>query len=235
MINHSADPSDETGLALHLLRCQSHKAMKLAQCLHKEAAGNVAACAAGLEVLRHELQQLGQADRLQPMLAGMDSAMHDLMSVIRGLIEELYPPVLRAFGVSAALEHWAREMDSEKPGRLVLTTGGEEPPLDPVRRLLIFRLLQRLIGRCSSPSPTLPVKVTLTWDDDVARVTIDSALASQGSSQDNSAEVADECDAYQVVLGASVEHLPVHSQHASRTIASIPCPAGSAPVIKPEP
>ncbi|MDB6118290.1 MAG: sensor histidine kinase [Verrucomicrobiaceae bacterium] len=122
--------------------------LDLARRLHKDVAGNLVACTAMSEMVRHQLGPDSKPAAVASTLALIDKALRDTLQIVRELTEEQFPPVLTAFGMSAALQQFVKQMVGGFTGALILHLDEDELKLDPVRRLHLFRLLQTMIRRC---------------------------------------------------------------------------------------
>lgn len=154
----SADPSVGEALQRSLENEDLHR-LDLARRLHRDVAGNLVACNAVSEMIRHQLAQGGSAG-ITTMLAGIDTALRQTLQVVRELTEEQLPPVLTAFGLGAALQQLVKQIGGGFSGSLVLHVNEEELGLDPVRRLCLFRVLQLMIRRCVCDARATRIEVT---------------------------------------------------------------------------
>lgn len=146
-------------LSFLLKEDDSHR-VNLAGLLHKEVAGGLVAGVSLGEMVRHELAQGGDATKIGSLLATLDSNLRQTLQIVREITEDLFPPVLKAFGLNVALQQLVRSLAETFAGSLVLHINGDEPALDLVRRLNLFRITQSLLRHCVRHANTSWVEVT---------------------------------------------------------------------------
>ena len=156
-----------------LIQDDDLRRLDLAQGLHKDVAGGLVACTADGEMIRQEFSQREVSTQLATMLTSMDSTLRQSIQVVRELAELQFPPVLKAFGLCAALQQLVRDLAESFVGALVLHIKGDEPVFEPVRRICVYRMLEMLLSRCVRNSRTSWAEVTCTGAPGRAEFTID--------------------------------------------------------------
>ena len=211
-----------------LLEDDDLRRLDLAQRLHKDVAGGLVACTAVGEMIRQDFAQRDLPAHISSMLGSMDSTLRQALQVVRELTETQFPPVLKAFGLSVALQQLVRDLAENFVGALVLHIKGQEPAFDPTRRIGVYRMLEMLLGRCVRSSQTSWAEVTCFGNSGLAEFTIDydgdeALWASPEYAVDN--EIL---EARCALLGASFEvtHSPTGRCH--RLILTIPLANDSA-------
>ncbi len=134
--------------------------LDLARRLHGNVAGNLVACTAVIEMIRHQLAHAGGQPGIAGMLTGIDSTLRQTLQFVRELNEEQLPPVLTAFGLGAALQQFVKQVGGGFSGSLVLHLKEEELGLDHLRRLHLFRVLQMILTRIVCHARATWVEVT---------------------------------------------------------------------------
>ena len=195
--------------------------LDLARRLHRDVAGNLVACTAMSEMVRH---QLGAASTPAgtATLALIDKALRDTLQMVRVLTEEQFPPVLTAFGMSAALQQFVKQMVGGFTGALILHVDEDELKLDPVRRLNLFRLLQTMIRRCVCDARAGVVEVSFVSLNGQIECTIDHDGETDLWSPATDAEELALIDARCALLGCSFRTLSSPTGTTPRVTLSIP-------------
>lgn len=147
--------------------------LDLAHRLHKDVAGGLVACTAVGEMIRQEFAQRDMPPHLANLLVSMDATLRQTMQVVRELTEVQVPPVLKAFGLCAALQQLVRDHAEHFVGALVLHIRGDEPVFDAERRVCVYRMLELLLSRCVRNPRTSWAEVTCLGGGDRAEFTID--------------------------------------------------------------
>ncbi len=197
--------------------------LDLARRLHKDVAGNLVACTALSEMVRHQLgttaaQEAGAA----ATLALIDKALRDTLQIVRELTEEQLPPVLTAFGMSAALQQFVKQTVGGFTGALILHVDEDELKLDPVRRLNLFRLLQTMIRRCVCDARASVVEVSFVSLNGRIECTIDHDGETNLWSASADAEELAVIEARCCLLGCAFQTASSPTGNTSRVTLSIP-------------
>jgi|GEM_PF-1359115 len=130
--------------------------LDLAKRLHKDVAGNLVACTAVNEMIRHQLAD----ESVAGMLASIDGTLRQTLQIVRELTEEQLPPMLTAFGLGAALQQLIKQLEGEFSGSLILHVKEDEIAPDPARRLNLFRILQMMLRYCVCDAQASRVEMT---------------------------------------------------------------------------
>lgn len=122
--------------------------LEVAQRLHQQIAGNLVACTAVTEMIRHELAHGSDREILGRMVTQMDEILRQAIQDVRGLSEEQYPPILKAFGLNAALQELREDLKEDFSDGLHLELPPHDWALEALPRLHLYRLLEELLIRC---------------------------------------------------------------------------------------
>ncbi len=191
-MNADSDKSETLLMQLlsGVLRTDDGQRIELADCLHKDIAGSLVAGVSLGEMIRHALErEPGNAD-IGGLLSSLDSALRQALQIVRDLTEKQFPPVLKAFGLIAALQQLARQIGESFAGSLVLNVVGEEPKFEMATRLNIFRLMEALLKYCVRYAGTSWVEVTCRATPDKMEITIDHEGGEQIWKEGGGAELA---------------------------------------------
>ncbi|MCB1278011.1 hypothetical protein [Prosthecobacter sp.] len=187
------------------LREEDQSRVELAQNLHRDVSGSMVACTSLGEMIRHEIANGGDLESACKLLGSLDAALREALQHVRDLQEKQYPPVLKVFGLAAALQQLVRTQGANFAGSIVLQINGEEPKFDIISRLNLFRLMESLLRHFVHHSGTSWVEVVCLTSPDHVEVTIDHdgddgmwSLAGAGS------EVA-RIEARCLLLGARIQ------------------------------
>ncbi len=218
------------GALLRSLSKEDLHRLELARRLHKDVAGNLVACTAVTEMIRHQLAAGGvQPADIAAKLASIDAALRQTLQIVRELTEEQVPPVLTAFGLTAALQQFVKQAGAGFSGSLILHIKDEDLVLDPASRLNLFRILQTLIRRCICDARATCVEVACLAGRDGIEFAIDhngSVNVWAGSDQDDElALIIARC----TLLGATLHLSPSAAAGGlpTRLLLSLPAPAPS--------
>ncbi|MEZ5386645.1 MAG: hypothetical protein R3F13_14120 [Prosthecobacter sp.] len=187
-----------------VLKTDDGQRIELAECLHKNLAGGLVAGVSLTEMVRHSLENERATDRVRNMLASLDSTLRQALQLVRDLTERQFPPVLKAFGLTAALQQLARQIGETFAGSLVLNVIGEEPRFDMVSRLNLFRLMEALLKFCVRHAGTSWVEVTCRACPEKLDVTLvheGNAAIWAGGTRPELAEIQARC----ILLGSRMQ------------------------------
>lgn len=229
----STAQASQTALRCSIEGDDMHR-LDLARRLHKDVAGNLVACTALSEMIRHQLA----APAPQPAVAAatlalVDKALRDTLHIVRTLTEEQLPPVLTTFGMSAALQQFVKQTVGGFTGALILHVDEDELKLDPARRLNLFRLLQTMIRRCVCDARASVVEVSFVALNGQIECTIDHDGEADLWSAPNDADDAGELaviEARCTLLGCAFRTTPSPTGNSPRVTLSIPRSPGVADI-----
>jgi len=156
-----------------LLKEEDQRCLDTSQMLHKEVFGSLVACTSLGEMIRHELSHGADAASVGKLVTSLDASLRQAMQLVREMTERQFPPVLKVFGLNAALQQLVRSISEEFAGSLVLNINGDEPQFDLARRLNLFQLLQALLRHCVRHARTSWVEVTCRASSEKLEVAID--------------------------------------------------------------
>lgn len=208
-----------------LLKEDDTHRVSLAQLLHKEVAGGLVAGVSLGEMVRHELAQGGDPAKIGGLLATLDSNLRQTLQIVRDMTEDLFPPVLKAFGLNVALQQLVRGLAETFAGSLVLHINGDEPALDLTRRLNLFRITQSLLRHCVRHANTSWVEVTCRTSAGRLEIIIDhDGSDSIWKDRATDAELA-VAEARCLLLGSSLQVISVNPGGCSRVTVMALSPA----------
>lgn len=175
----NSDSEAQTQGTRHLLTLSSHlkeedqRCMDISQMLHKEVSGSLVACTSIGEMIRHELSHGADASSVGKLLTSLDANLRQAMQIVREMTERQFPPVLKVFGLNAALQQLVRSISEEFAGSLLLNINGHEPQFDLARRLNLFHLMQAVLRHCVRHARTSWVEVTCRASAENLEITVD--------------------------------------------------------------
>jgi len=124
------------------------QSIALATNLHRDVAGTLLASASLGELLRLELDPKLASPKTVKLLTQLDAALREGLQVVRELTNAQFPPVLKVFGLNAALQQHLPSLRDQFSGSVTLDTKGQEPVFPLASRLNLFRIVQSLISLC---------------------------------------------------------------------------------------
>lgn len=175
----NSDSEAQTQGTRHLLTLSSHlkeedqRCMDISQMLHKEVSGSLVACTSIGEMIRHELSHGADASSVGKLLTSLDANLRQAMQIVREMTERQFPPVLKVFGLNAALQQLVRSISEEFAGSLLLNINGHEPQFDLARRLNLFHLMEAVLRYCVRHAHTSWVEVTCHASPESLEITVD--------------------------------------------------------------
>ncbi|SHL46276.1 sensor histidine kinase [Hymenobacter psychrotolerans] len=95
-----------------------------------------------LAIVKLHLSTLGQPDLTQEATSLLDQAITEVRRISRNLL----PAALQKFGLPFALDALARTVPADGPTRLTLEQRGQPRRLDPKYELIVYRVVQELLG-----------------------------------------------------------------------------------------
>ena len=133
----------------------------LSQRLHKDIAGGLVVCTSISEMIRHELGRAASASDIEKIHQNLDAALRQVLGLVREITEGLFPPVLKVFGIQAALQQLARNLTPRFSGSLLLNISGDEPSVSLPHRLGIYRIVEEMIELCVRSAEASWIEVTM--------------------------------------------------------------------------
>lgn len=212
-----------------LLKDDDARRVEYAQHLHGDVAGGLVACSSLGEMMRHELANEADPASLGKLLASLDSALRQTLHLVRDLTEGQFPPVLKAFGLYAALQQLVRNIGENFAGSLMLHINGDEPKFELAHRLNLFRLMQTLLKHCVRYANTSWVEVTCRATPEKLEITIDhdgsGNIWMEGSGWPDVAVIQARC----MLLGSRLEVMRSSTGGSSRiSVLALPSSAATS-------
>ncbi|RYU82183.1 sensor histidine kinase [Hymenobacter persicinus] len=128
------DASQQQALEAALL-AQEEERRRIAADLH-DGVGTT------LAIVKLHLSTLGQPDLTQEATALLDQAISEVRRISRNLL----PAALQKFGLPFALDALARTVPADGPTQVLIEQRGQPRRLDPKRELIVYRVVQELLG-----------------------------------------------------------------------------------------
>jgi len=157
--------------AHRLLELEEEMRKKLAEELHDEIGRDLTAL--GLNIaLMHDGLPVELHEKLDERFEDAGVMLESISRTVRGLMSKLRPPVLDDYGLPAAMS-WHCELFSKRSGLAVeLSVEDGFPRLSTDRELAIFRIAQEAMTNISKHANASTVKVTLSADAAVIRLSV---------------------------------------------------------------
>jgi PAS domain S-box-containing protein len=122
--------------------------------------------------------KLGQGKRLATAIPGCtdlikqaDDVLTEALTYSRTLVAELCPPVLREFGLGAALK-WLGDHMNQRQLRVVVDVGQEPVPVPEEQAVLIFQSVRELLINVAKHAGTKQASVQMRRDDQELRIEV---------------------------------------------------------------
>ena len=155
-LEHALAENQRLALNYVDLREREHKA--LARDLHDELGQYVNAMKLDAVTLREAAAE--QQPAIQAAAQAMITNLDRVYGVLRGLIGQLRPVGFDDLGMVAALEHFINEWRARLPAvSIELSTGDDLDPLDEIRGLVVYRLVQEAMTNMARHSAATQVRV----------------------------------------------------------------------------
>ena len=200
----------------------------LSQRLHRDVAGSLVACTALSEMIRQDFSQKPDLAAIGNMLASLDSTLRQAIQVVRDLTEEQFPPVLKAFGLCVAVQQLVRKVAEAFEGALVFHIKGDDPPLDPAKRINLYRVIETLICHCVSCPDASWVEVACVGSKNQVEFVIDfDGEGNLWTSPEDCSE-REVLEARCALLGAKLDLSSAPTGNCQRLTLSIPITASQA-------
>ena len=156
-----ADLERERALLAHLVRSGEEERGRIALGIHDDSIQAITAAGMRLQILRRSLHD---PEQLQ-LLGELEKTIQLSIVRLRHLLFELRPPALDTEGLSAALELYLEETQSEGSTRLRLENNlREQPPLET--RTILYRIVQELLANVRNHAHADNATVVLDERDD---------------------------------------------------------------------
>jgi PAS domain S-box-containing protein len=153
-----------------LLDSQEAERQQLAQELHDGPLQELHSLDFGLVALARQLQGTPQQGSLQEMRL----ALQNISRHLRGLCQDLRPPSLPFFGVSAVIQSCAENFQRQYPALSIkLDLASDEQRLPERVRLALYRICQHALKNVAQHAEAHHVRICLQLDTDQVAMTIE--------------------------------------------------------------
>jgi signal transduction histidine kinase len=170
-----------------LAQAQESERLRLTEQLHDQVGRNLTALGLNLSMLRQELAPSAGAEtraRLQDSLALLQAT----VSQIRGLMSELYPPMLGDYGLYAALRWWAGEVGKRAAIEVVMLEPDGGLRLSSELETALFRIAQEALENAARHAAASRIEITLR----IFEQRLELAVRDDGHGFDAEAVLADD-------------------------------------------
>jgi two-component system, NarL family, sensor kinase len=115
-----------------------------------------------LAIVKLHLNTLNQPDLTQEATILLDQAINEVRRISRNLL----PAALQKFGLSFALEALARTMPADGPTQVEVAQQGTPRRLDPKYELIVYRVVQELLGNGLRHAHASQIHITVDFGAD---------------------------------------------------------------------
>ncbi|AHJ96530.1 sensor histidine kinase [Hymenobacter swuensis] len=115
-----------------------------------------------LAIVKLHLNTLNQPDLTQEATILLDQAINEVRRISRNLL----PAALQKFGLSFALEALARTMPADGPTQVEVEQTGIPRRLDPKYELIVYRVVQELLGNGLRHAHASQIQITVEYGAD---------------------------------------------------------------------
>ncbi|UOQ55326.1 sensor histidine kinase [Hymenobacter cellulosivorans] len=148
------DASQQQALEAALL-AQEEERRRIAADLH-DGVGTT------LAIAKLHLSTLGQPSLTEEATALLDQAIGEVRRISRNLL----PAALQKFGLPFALDALARTVPADGPTHVIIEQRGQPRRLDPKRELIVFRVVQELLGNGLRHAHADTIEVSIDFGPD---------------------------------------------------------------------
>lgn len=217
--------SAHSPLSLHL-REDDDRRITQAHQLHKQIGGNLVAALALLEMARLESGKRNASEEEARLCGRLEESLRQCLKDVRWLVEEQYPPLLKTFGLNAALQDLAHVVTAEFDGSVEFDLPEDDLPLPLPSRLNLYRIIENLVTRATTGGGVKRVHFALAaGGEGKARLVLTcdggSALWRLDEPAPELQIVLERC----ALLGGTLECLPARPGGIPQICLSFPLPA----------
>jgi len=152
-----------------LLDTEENERQRLAQVLHDGPLQELHS----LDFRLVALARLLEDEQQQMQLAEMRSTLRQLARHLRSICQDLRPPALTPFGVSAVLRSFAESFQQEQPDLVVeLDLEDDGQRLSERVRLALYRICQHVLSNVAQHAQATRVQISLKLHDDLVELCI---------------------------------------------------------------
>ncbi|MGQ0656063.1 MAG: CHASE domain-containing protein [Betaproteobacteria bacterium] len=165
---HAAQTRD---LLRRLVSAQEDERRRYSANLHDLVGQSLTVVGIGLETVRGTLRTPGEA--AERALAQMGNVLRDTMSAVRQVMSDLRPPLLDDYGVYAALEWHARQLEARTGVRIELQGGKFDPRPAAEVEMALFRIAQEALTNVVKHAGASGARIALTRHEGRLRLIVE--------------------------------------------------------------
>jgi len=155
-----------------LIAQSDRRGLALSQKLHKQVGGNLVACIALSEMIRQELSHCQDHSSISRLAGQLETTLRESIQDVRAICEQQYPPILKAFGLKAALQDLVDSMVAEFSGAVVLKIEIDDFPMLAYRALNLYHLFEELLKHCMDDPQAERIEIRLRGDNRHVRLLV---------------------------------------------------------------
>lgn len=148
-------------LAETLIAQSDARGLALSQRLHKQVGGNLVACIALSEMIRQELSNSQDHSSIGRLAGQLEATLRGSIQDVREICEQQYPPILKAFGLNAALQDLVDRLATHFSGAVVLKSESDDFPMPALQLLNLYRLFEELLKHCMDDPQAEMIEILL--------------------------------------------------------------------------
>lgn len=161
-------------LSNHLQRIREEQSAYMAREIHDDLGQSLAALKMNLTMI----SKVGGSPEIDPYLTDMRDILDQTVKKVRGLVQELRPPVLDSVGIIEALRWHVEEVQNAFNVPISFSTNSEETDLSETSALAAFRIVQEALtnslrhGEPSSVAVSIEVEARSGESDKAIEITV---------------------------------------------------------------
>lgn len=172
MEQHRSDAEQIRDLLRRLVTVQEAERRGLSANLHDIVGQSLSVLGMGLQSIRGMLP--GAAPKqLESTFADMNRLLKDTMGSVRAVISDLRPPLLDDYGLYAAIEWHARQLESSTGLRVKVEGSALDPRPAPEVELALFRIAQEALVNVAKHAAANEARIFISGHGNVARLVVE--------------------------------------------------------------
>ncbi len=156
-------------LTTKLVHCEEHERRRIASYLHDQVGQSLVALRLRLDAITQDTDEQGQSEEIKQLGELIDETMEKTES----LTYDLSPPVLRQFGLVAAIEWLGNKFSSEHKFQINFNVEGIRAEIDEEDAALLYRIVRELVVNAFKHACTASARVTVRWLSEVVSITVE--------------------------------------------------------------